>query len=101
MRGISNLGVVRDYFLFCLTICNYIWMLRYLLDFLYLRFEKEQIFSRPQESSAVEHQKIYDCIIAGDAREAGKAMREHIRSVKNNVMEDLPNRLKVSQEIEI
>jgi len=76
-------------------------MLRYLLDFLYLRFEKEQIFSRPQESSAVDHQKIYDCIMARNSREAGKAVRNHIRSVKDNVMEDLRNRLEDSEEIEI
>ena len=76
-------------------------VLRYLLDFLYLRFEKEQIFSRPQESSAVEHQKIYDCIMARNSREAGKAVRNHIRSVKDNVMEDLRNRLEDSEEIEI
>ena len=78
-----------------------IWVLRYLLDFLYLRFEKEQIFSRPQESSAVEHQKIYDCIMARNSREAGKAVRNHIRSVKDNVMEDLRNRLEDSEKIEI
>lgn len=78
-----------------------IWVLRYLLDFLYLRFEKEQIFSRPQESSAIEHQKIYDCIIARNSREAGKAVRDHIRSVKDNVMEDLRNRLEETEEIEI
>ena len=76
-------------------------MLRYLLDFLYLRFEKEQIFSRPQESAAVEHQKIFDAIIAGSTREAKKAMRDHIRSVKNNVMQDLRNRILESEEIEI
>jgi len=76
-------------------------VLRYLLDFLYLRFEKEQIFSRPQESSAVEHQEIYDCIMARNSREAGKAVRNHIRSVKDNVMEDLRNRLEDSEEIEI
>ncbi len=78
-----------------------IWVLRYLLDFLYLRFEKEQIFSRPQESSAVEHQKIYDCIIAGNTREAKKAVRDHIRSVKKNMLEDLQNRMIESEEIEI
>jgi DNA-binding GntR family transcriptional regulator len=78
-----------------------IWILRYLLDFLYLRFEKEQIFSSPQESSAVEHQKIYDYIIARNTREAGKAMREHIRSVQKNVLEDIKNRMRESDEIEI
>lgn len=78
-----------------------IWMLRYLLDFLYLRFEKEQIFSRPQASAAVEHQKIFDSIVAGDTRKAIKAMREHIRSVKKNVLEDLQNRMIEPEEIEI
>ena len=78
-----------------------IWMLRYLLDFLYLRFEKEQIFSRPQESSADEHQRIFDAIIAGNTREAKKAMKNHIRSVKDNVMQDLRNRMRETEEIEI
>ena len=76
-------------------------MLRYLLDFLYLRFEKEQIFSRPQESSAEEHQKIFGAIIAGNTREAKKAMKDHIRSVKDNVMQDLRDRMRETEEIEI
>ena len=78
-----------------------IWMLRYLLDFLYLRFEKELIFSRPQESAAVEHQTIIDCIMARNALKAKKAMQDHIRSVKKNVLEDLQNRMVESEEIEI
>jgi DNA-binding GntR family transcriptional regulator len=76
-------------------------MLRYLLDFLYLRFEKERIFSRPRESAAVEHQKIFDALVAGQTREAQKAMRDHIRSVKDNVMEDLCNRIMETEKIEI
>ncbi len=76
-------------------------MLRYLLDFLYLRFEKEQIFSRPQESAAVEHQKIFDALITGKTREAKKAMRDHIRSVKDNVMKDLRKRIVETEKIEI
>ena len=70
-----------------------IWMLRYLLYFLYLRFEKELIFSRPQESAAVEHQTILDCIMARNALKAKKAMQDHLRSVKKNVLEDLQNRM--------
>ncbi len=77
------------------------WMLRYLLDFLYLRFEKEQIFSRPQASAAVEHQKIVETYSAGNTREAKKAMRDHIRSVKDNVMKDLRNRILETEKIEI
>lgn len=78
-----------------------IWLLRYFLDFLYLRFEKEQIFSRPQESAALEHQTIVDCILARNSTGAKKAIREHFRNVKKNVMRDLRNRLKETEEIEI
>ena len=56
----------------CLTICNYI---LYLLDFLYLRFEKDQIFSRPQEPAAAERQKIVDALLSRNARAAKKVMR--------------------------
>ena len=73
-----------------------VWMLRYLLDFFYLRFEKERIFSRPQASSAAEHQKICNSVMERNVGAARKAMRDHIRNVKNNVLEDLHNRLKVS-----
>ena len=78
-----------------------IWMLRYLLDYKYLRFEKEQIFLRPQESKAHEHQLICDRIIARDTLGAKKAMRNHIRSVRNNVLNDLQTRLRQTEEIEI
>ena len=78
-----------------------IWMLRYLLDFLYLRFEKEMIFSRPQESSAAEHRRIYDCVMERNPRAARKAMRDHIRSIKSNVLEDLHNRISETEEIVI
>jgi DNA-binding FadR family transcriptional regulator len=71
------------------------------LNFLYLRFEKERIFSRPQESSAAEHRKISDCVMARDLRGARKAMRDHIRSLKDNVLQDLRNRLEDSADIEI
>jgi DNA-binding GntR family transcriptional regulator len=64
-------------------------------------FTNELIFSRPQESAAVEHQKNFYCIAAGDTREAGKAMREHIRSVKQNVLEDIQSRMNESDDIEI
>lgn len=76
-------------------------ILRYLLDFLYLRFEKELIFSRPQETAIREHQKIVDAIMAGQARAAQRAMRDHIRNIRNNVLQDLKTRLLESEEIQI
>ena len=76
-------------------------ILRYLLDFLYLRFEKELIFSRPQETAIREHQKIVDAIISRQARTAQRAMRDHIRNIRNNVLQDLKTRLWESEEIQI
>jgi DNA-binding GntR family transcriptional regulator len=76
-------------------------ILRYLLDFLYLRFEKELIFSRPQETAIREHQKIVDAIIARQTRAAQRAMRDHIRNIQNNVLQDLKTRLLESEEIQI
>ena len=78
-----------------------IWILRYLLDFLYLRFEKDLIFSRPQETADREHQKIFDAIVAGKTRTAQKAMREHIRNIRSNVLVGLKARLIESERIEI
>ena len=76
-------------------------ILRYLLDFLYLRFEKELIFSRPQETAIREHQKIVDAIISRQARTAQRAMRDHIRNIRNNVLQDLKTRVWESEEIQI
>lgn len=76
-------------------------ILRYLLDFLYLRFEKELIFSRPQETAIREHQRILDAVLARQARAAQRAMRDHIRNIRNNVLQDLKTRLLESEEIQI
>ncbi len=76
-------------------------ILRYLLDVLYLRFEKELIFSRPQETADLEHQKVFDAVTAGKTRTAQRAMRDHIRNIRNNVLEDLKTRLMESEKVEI
>jgi len=68
---------------------------------LYLRFEKELIFSRPQETADRERQKIFDAVTARETRAEQKAMRDHICNIRNNVLEDLKTRLMESGEIEI
>lgn len=76
-------------------------LLRYLLDFLYLRFDPVIIFSRPQESAASEHQKICDRIMAKDTSGACDAMRHHIHSIRDNVLQGIQKRLDEKTEIDI
>ena len=77
-----------------------IWILRYLFDFLYLRFGQELIFSRPQESAGLEHQAIFDAVAARDISAARKAMRRHIRNVRDNALEGIQNRLLEASQID-
>ncbi len=77
-----------------------IWILRYLFDFLYLRFGQELIFSRPQESVGLEHQAIFDAVVARDLSVARKAMRQHIRNIRNNALEGIQNRLAEAEQID-
>ena len=75
-------------------------ILRYLFDFLYLRFGQELIFSRPQESAGLEHQAIFDAVAARDVSAARKAMRRHIRNLRNNALEGMQNRLAEAEQID-
>jgi len=77
-----------------------IWILRYLFDFLYLRFGQELIFSRPQENAVLEHQAIFDAVAARDVSTARKAMRRHIRNIRNNAREGMQNRLLEAEQID-
>ncbi|MBW2657305.1 MAG: GntR family transcriptional regulator [Deltaproteobacteria bacterium] len=75
-------------------------ILRYLFDFLYLRFGQELIFSRPQESAGLEHQAIFDAVAGRDVSAARKAMRRHIRNIRNNALEGMQNRLAEAEQID-
>lgn len=72
----------------------YVRILRYLLDFLYLRFNQELIFSRPWDKADQEHKSIFDSIVARDAQAACDAMTRHIRNIRDNALEGLQDRLK-------
>lgn len=76
-------------------------ILRYLLDYLYLRFDPVIIFSRPQENAANEHQKIVDRIIAKDLSGACDAMRHHIHRIRDNALRGIQQRLEETTEIDI
>ena len=70
-----------------------IWILRYLYDLLYLRFDQELIYYRPHDISGQEHQAIFDAVIARDVSAARKTLRLHIRNVCRNTLDDMKNRV--------
>jgi DNA-binding GntR family transcriptional regulator len=76
-------------------------ILKLVLDFLYLRFEPEMIFSRPQEKADREHELIFKALAARDAAAVCKAMRRHIRSVRDNALKGIQIRLAEEEEIDI
>jgi DNA-binding GntR family transcriptional regulator len=103
--GSLNLRLAKD-INFHMTLADFsdqrisIRILRYLFDFLYLRFGQELIFSRPQESAGLEHQAIFDAVATRDVSAARKAMRRHIRNIRNNALEGMQNRLAEAEQID-
>ena len=63
-------------------------------------FGQDLIFSRPQESAGLEHQAILDAVAARDVSAARKAMRRHIRNIRNNALEGMQNRLAEADQID-
>jgi len=74
-----------------------IWILRYLYDLLYLTFDKDLFYYRPQDIAGQEHQTIYDAVIARDVSAATKALRKHIRTVCRDTLDDM-NKLVAEME---
>lgn len=68
-----------------------IWILRYLYDILYLRFDRELVFYRPHDKSGQEHQAIFDAVIARDLAAARKALRQHIRNICSDTLDQMQN----------
>ena len=103
--GSLNLRLVKD-IKFHMTLAEIsdqrlsIWILRYLFDFLYLRFGQDLIFSRPQESAGLGHQAIFDAVVARDLSAARQSMRRHIRNIRNNALEGIQKRLAEAEQID-
>ncbi len=64
-------------------------VLRHLFDLLYLKHKAESLFARPLDPVGDEHRRVYECIAAGDADGAQKALGAHLRSVRDHVLEGL------------
>jgi DNA-binding GntR family transcriptional regulator len=74
-------------------------ILKYLFDFLYLRFGQELIFSRPTENSAAAHMAIFDAIKARDVETATQVLKEHIEDIHKNALNGIEQRLSEVEDI--
>jgi DNA-binding GntR family transcriptional regulator len=74
-------------------------ILRYLFDFLYLRFGQELIFSRPSEDSAKAHTAIFDAIKSKDVEIATRVLKEHIKEIHKNALDGIQERLSEVEDI--
>ncbi len=74
-------------------------ILRYLFDFLYLRFGQELIFSRPSEDSAKAHTAIFDAIKSKDVEIATRVLKEHIIEIHKNALDGIQKRLSEVEDI--
>jgi len=74
-------------------------ILRYLLDFLYLRFGQELIFSRPSEDSADAHTAIFDAIKSRDVETATMVLKKHIKEINKNALDGISERLSEVEDI--
>ena len=74
-------------------------ILKYLFDFLYLRFGQEIIFSRSSEDSADAHLAIFDAIKAKDIETATRVLKEHIEDIHKNALDGIQERLSEVEDI--
>jgi len=68
-------------------------LLKYLFDFLYLRFSEELIFARPLEDSISDHAAIFKAIKRRDIDAATQALKSHILRSQKNALKGLKDRL--------
>lgn len=103
-KGSLKLKLVKD-IQFHMTIAQLsgqnlsILILKYLFDFLYLRFGQELIFSRPSEDSALAHTAIFDAIKSKDVETATRVLKEHIKDIHKNALDGIQERLSEADDI--
>jgi len=74
-------------------------ILKYLFDFLYLRFGQELIFSRPSEDSANAHTAIFEAIKTKDVETATRVLKDHIKDIHKNALDGIQERLSEVEDI--
>lgn len=74
-------------------------ILRYLFDFLYLRFGQELIFSRPSEDAADAHTAIFEAIKGKNVEKATLFLENHIKAIHKNALNGINDRLSEVDDI--
>lgn len=74
-------------------------ILRYLFDFLYLRFGQELIFSRPLEDAADDHTEIFEAIKLKNVKKATLVLEKHIKTIHKNALNGIQDRLSEVDDI--
>lgn len=104
-QGHVKLRMAKD-FKFHLTMAEIsgqsltVWILRYLLDFSYLRSNPRLIFYRPDDMAGREHREIFHAVIARDVTAAREALRKHIRNICTDTLEVMQRRKIGADEID-
>lgn len=78
-----------------------VWILRYIYDLLYLRFDKGLILYQSNDHSNEEHQAIFDAIIARDVSKAKMAVTQHIHNISNNTLNSMHNLASEIEDVDI
>ena len=74
-----------------------VWILRYLYDLLYLRYDNDLVSYRPNDVSGKEHQAIFDAVISRDVEKTQTVIRDHIRIICKGTLREMQE---MKQEIE-
>jgi DNA-binding GntR family transcriptional regulator len=76
-------------------------MLCELFDLLYLKYRAGTLFPRPKEDVGVDHQEIFDAVVARDLKRAQEAMSRHLGNVREHVLGGLRRNMEEKETLDL